>query len=91
MLLAIIGLIDIIAGITLLFPNFLGFYLGVILLLKSLTSILGGLASKSLFILLGIIDLIAGLMLVLNFSLPWVWAILVLKGLYSFVIGLGSG
>jgi uncharacterized membrane protein HdeD (DUF308 family) len=91
MLLALIGIIDIIAGITLLFPNFLGFYLGVILLLKSLTSIIGSLASKSLFVLLGIIDLIAGLMLVLNFNLPWIWAILVLKGFYSFVIGLGSG
>lgn len=90
MLLSIIGLIDIIAGITLLFPNFLGFYIGVIMLLKSLTSIVGGLASKSAFVLLGIIDLIAGLMLVLNFSLPWVWLILVLKGIYSFVVGLGS-
>jgi uncharacterized membrane protein HdeD (DUF308 family) len=90
MLLAIIGLIDIIAGLSLLFPNFLGFYLGVILLLKSLTSILGGIASKSLFFLLGIIDLVAGLMLVLNFNLPWVWLILIVKGLYSFVVGLGS-
>lgn len=90
MLLSIIGLIDIIAGITLLLPNFLGFYLGVILLLKSLSSIIGGLASKSLFFLLGIIDLIAGLMLVLNFSIPWVWTILILKGLYSFVVGLGG-
>ncbi len=90
MLLAIVGLIDIAAGFTLLFPNFLGFYLGIILLVKSLSSIVGGLASKSLFIVLGIIDLIAGLMLVFNFSMPWVWIILVIKGVYSFVIGLAG-
>jgi uncharacterized membrane protein HdeD (DUF308 family) len=90
MLLALIGLIDIAAGFTLLIPNFLGFYLGAILILKSLSSIMGGLASKSLFVVLGIIDLLAGLMLVLNFSLPWLWVILILKGVYSFVVGLGS-
>jgi hypothetical protein len=89
MLLAIVGLIDIIAGISLLFPNFLGFYLGVILLVKSFSSLIGGIASK-MFIVLGLIDLIAGLMLIFGFSIPWVWTILVLKGLYSLVMGLGS-
>jgi len=89
MLLAIVGLIDILAGISLLFPNFLGFYLGVIVLLKSISSILGGISSK-MFIVLGVIDLIAGIMLVFNFSMPWVWIILVIKGVYSFVIGLAG-
>ncbi|MFH1473824.1 MAG: hypothetical protein ABIE55_02920 [Candidatus Aenigmatarchaeota archaeon] len=90
MLLAIVGLIDILAGISLLFPNFLGFYLGIILLFKGLTSALGGISSK-MFLVLGVIDMIAGLMLVFNFSLPWLWVILIIKGVYSFVIGLGSG
>jgi len=89
MILAILGLIDIIAGFTLLFPNFLAFYLGIVVLLKSLSSIIGGLASKA-FLLLGVIDLITGLMLIFSFSLPWFWIIPVLKGLYSFVVGLGT-
>ena len=88
MLLAIIGVVDILAGISLIYPNFLGFYLGVILLLKGASSIIGGISSK-MFIVLGAIDVLASFMLFFNLSIPWLWVILVLKGIYSIMTGLG--
>lgn len=87
----ILSIIDILAGISIVFPNFLGFYLGVIVSLKGLSSSIGGLAmGETMFLILGIVDIIAGLMLIFTFNIPWFWVILILKGLYGFVIDLGS-
>ena len=92
MFLTILGLIDIAVGISLIFPNFLGFYLGIISSLKGASSTIGGITMKNIvFIILGIIDLIAGLMLIFSFSVPWFWALIIIKGAYSLVAGLGSG
>jgi len=90
MLLAILGFLDILVGISLVFPNFLAFYLGIIILLKGISSIIGSFAVKYFFDIMGFIDLIAGLMLIFNLSFPWFWILPILKGLYSFVVGLGS-
>jgi len=86
-------LIDIITGLFLLFPNAfptVSFYLGIIVLLKGLSSMVGSLLAKDWIVLLGIIDLIAGLMLIFNFSFPWFWILMVLKGIYSLIVGLGG-
>jgi len=89
MLLPILGVLDILAGISLVFPNFLVFYLGIIMLITGIFSIAGGLESKS-FLFIGFIDIIAGLMLLFNFSIPFFWIFPIIKGAYSLIVGLGS-
>jgi len=91
MLLIILSLIDIAVGISLIFPNFLGFFLGIITSLKGISSTVGGVTMKEIvFIILGIIDIIAGLMLIFNFTIPWFWVLPMVKGIYSVIVGLGS-
>lgn len=41
-------------------------------------------------VIMGIIDIIAGVMLLTNFSIPWFWVLLMIKGVYSLLAGLGS-
>ena len=90
MLLIILSLIDIAVGISLIYPNFLAFYLGIIVLLKGISSVVGSILAKDFIIFLGLIDLIAGLMLIFNFSISWFWVLPMLKGIYCLVVGLGS-
>lgn len=90
MLLIILSLIDIAVGISLVYPNFLGFYLGIIVLLKGLSSMLGIPTGDVGIVIMGAIDIVAGIMLLVNFSIPWFWLLLVLKGFYSLVVGLGG-
>ncbi len=90
MILAILGLFDIIVGVSLALPNFLAFYIGVIVLIKGVSSIVGSFAVKYFFDFMGFIDLIAGVILLLNFSIPWFWLLLMIKGIYSLIIGLTS-
>ena len=90
MLLIVLSIIDIAVGISLIFPNALGFYLGIIILLKGISSIVGSFASGFFFEFMGAIDLIAGIMLLLNFSIPWFWILPMLKGVYCLIVGLVS-
>lgn len=90
MLLTILSLIDIAVGISLMFPNFLSFYLGIIVSLKGVSSTLGGLGMREfIFVILGIIDIVAGLMLIFSFNVSWFWILPMLKGIYSLISGLG--
>ncbi len=90
MLLTILGFLDILVGISLIYPNFLAFYLGVIALLKGISSVIGSFASGFYFDFMGFIDIIAGMMLIFGFSIPWFWILPMIKGIYSFIVGLGS-
>jgi len=90
MILVILSLIDILAGISLIFPNFLVFYLGIIVTIKGASSIIGSFAMKYFFEVMGFIDLITGLMLLLGFSIPWFWILPIIKGIYSLIVGLGN-
>ncbi len=90
MLLTILGVIDILVGISLMFPNFLGFYLGIIILLKGLSSMLAIPSGDLGIVIMGIIDIAAGIVLLGSFSIPWFWLLPILKGIYSFVVGLAS-
>jgi hypothetical protein len=89
MLLWILSVIDILAGISMALPNFLGFYLGIIELLKGGSSLLGGFENKG-FALLGIMDMIAGILLVTGFSLPFFWALFVVKGAFTAIFSMGN-
>jgi len=90
MIIAILGILDILAGISLVFPNFLVFYLGVIILIKGIFSIVGSFASKFFLDFMGFIDLIVGLMLLFNFSIPFFWILPIIKGAYSLIVGFSS-
>jgi hypothetical protein len=89
MLLFILGIIDILAGGSMLIPNFLGFYIGIAMLLKGLSSMLGLATGDAVIIIMGVIDIVAGIMLLTGFFVPWFWLILVVKGLYSMAVGFG--
>lgn len=89
MFVTILSLIDILAGISLAFPNFLSFYLGIIILIKGISSVVGSFASGFFFEIMGIIDLITGILLLLNFNLPWFWLLPILKGIFCLLIGFG--
>jgi len=90
MLMFILSMVDILAGVSLLIPNFLGFYLGVLILLKGLSSMLGLPTGDLGIVIMGIIDIIAGIMLLTNFSIPWFWVLLMIKGVYSLIAGMAS-
>ena len=89
MLLALLGIIDILAGISLIYPNFLAFYIGIIIILKGVSSMLGVAAGNLVIVILGIIDVVAGISLVLGLAVPWIWLLLIVKGFFSLVSGLG--
>ena len=93
MLLAVISLIDLIAGVLLMLPDVfpqITFYVAVLLILKSISTLMGGLLERSFFVVLGLIDLLAGFMLLFNFIVPWFWLLLMIKGSYSFIVGVVS-
>jgi hypothetical protein len=94
MFLIILSILDILAGLSLLFPNLLSaisFYLGIIVSLKGLSSLVGGISMKEfLFVVLGFVDILVGIMLLFSFSIPWLWILPMIKGVYSFIVGLGS-
>jgi uncharacterized membrane protein HdeD (DUF308 family) len=91
MLLLILSLLDILAGILLIFPHqSLAFYIGIAVLIKGVSSLIGSILARDWIIFLGFIDLIVGLMLLMNFSISWFWVFPIIKGLYSLIIGLGS-
>lgn len=86
LLLAILGMFDIIVGFSLLFHDilsFMTFYIGVFVLAKGLMSLIGSLANKYFFDFMGAIDVIAGISLILNFTIPFFWFLPMLKGIYS--------
>lgn len=90
MLLAMISALDIIIGIMLMIPGILlpvAFYLGVLMFIKGLSSVIGGLMGSEFIIILGLIDILAGLMVIFNFTIPWFWLVVLLKGTYSFIVG----
>jgi len=88
MLMALLAILDMAAGVSMLVPNFLGFYIGIAMLIKGGSSLLG-LAGDIQIVVIGIIDIAAGIMLVTGFFVPFFWVVLALKGLYSLIAGLG--
>lgn len=92
MILAILGILDVVAGISLLFletfpTNFL-FYIGLLVLLKGFYSVAASILSKCFFDFLGWIDLIVGIALIFSFSIPYLWLAPLVKGIYSVVVGI---
>lgn len=90
MFLFVLGIIDVLAGVSLLVPNFLGFYLGIAMALKGLSSMLGMATGDAMIVIMGILDVLTGIMLLTGFIIPWFWLIVLIKGIFSLVSGLGS-
>jgi ABC-type antimicrobial peptide transport system permease subunit len=90
MLLLLLSIIDVLVGISLMFPNFLGFYLGILVLLKGLSSMFGIPTGDIGIVTMGVIDIIAGIMLLTGFSIPWFWLLPLLKGVYCLMFSFAS-
>ena len=90
MLMALLGFLDILAGISLIFPNFLAFYIGLMVLIKGVSSVIGSFAVGFFFDVMGFIDLVVGIVLLLGFSVPWLWILPMIKGIYSIIAGLSG-
>lgn len=103
MFLVILGLVDIIVGIILGvsgFFDFVGisiiFIIGIIAVLKGIYSVVTALASGFYFDLLGVFDIISGILIYLAYSgivygfFVYIGIIMIIKGLYSLVMGFVS-
>lgn len=89
MFLMLLSAIDVIAGLCLLgsVKGILATVIGIIILIKGLFSVIGGVATKHYLDWMGWIDLIAGLSLIFGFFIPYFWILPILKGTYSFLTG----
>ncbi|MFH1229182.1 MAG: hypothetical protein V1678_02025 [Candidatus Aenigmatarchaeota archaeon] len=90
MIMFLLGAIDILAGLSLVLPSFLGFYLGIIVLLKGISSMLGIASGNVMIIIMGLIDIATGILLLTSFYIPWFWLIPVAKGLISMITSAAS-
>lgn len=87
MILLALGTLDILASMTMIFRDqmsMLAAVIGIAMLLKGISSILGSFSSGYYTDLMGAIDLASGISLAYGFSIPFLWALLLLKGILSF-------
>ena len=90
MLLMILSLLDIFAGLLILFRvEGLVFLIGITVLLKGLSTVAGSFMSKHFLEWMGYIDLITGVILIFNLGLGWFWVLPLLKGIYTLVLSFG--
>jgi len=96
--LLVLGSIDIIAGVMLLF-NINGgpaLYIGIFMLLKGIFSVISGAASEFYFDLPGILDIIGGILIVLISAgiflefFVYFGLVIAIKGAYSLITGIIS-
>ena len=90
MIIAILGILDIIAGISLIFPNPLVYYIGIIILIKGIFSVVASFAAKYFLDFMGFIDIAVGIILLFHFSIPFFWILPIIKGVYSLIAGLSQ-
>jgi len=86
MILLILGLVDILAGAAILFPetfSSLTLILGVTVLLKGIFSFGSAVLNNFWLDWMGAMDIITGLMLLTGFFIQYFWVLPVLKGLYT--------
>ena len=85
-ILLVFGLIDILVGVSILYPGILSsisFYMAVIVLLKGIFSF-GSAALKNYWLdWMGAVDIIAGIVLLTGFSISYFWVLPIFKGLYT--------
>lgn len=88
MIVAFLGFLDLIAAGLLLWPDFwpeLVMFFGIFYIIKGLVSMAGSFASGFWFDIMGAVDFLAGLCLVFAFTIPLLWAALLVKALLSLI------
>lgn len=81
-----LGTIDIIAGVLLLFyspASIVHAAVGFLILAKGLYSVFAGLVAGYCWDILGWLDIIAGVSLSIGLSIPFLWVLVMLKGILS--------
>ena len=88
MILKILGAIDIIAALILLYPgqlSALSYFFGIIVLAKAAYSLISCFLGGFYADFMGFADLVAGISLLTGFGIPFLWLIMLLKGLVSMI------
>jgi len=92
-LLAILGLIEVIVATHLMWPfipqDWL-LYIAIFYFLKSFSSFLGSFMMGFIWEFMGLVDLLLVIAIILDINIPFLWLALLIKGNFSFVSGLGS-
>jgi len=92
-LLLIMGLIETIVAVHLAWP-FLPeswlLYIAVYYFIKALSSFLGSFLMGFIWEFMGLIDLLVAMTIILAVPIPYLWLALLIKGMFSFISGLGS-
>ena len=89
MILLILGVLDIVIGISLVM-TWTVTLLGMFALLKGLWSLLSSIVSGFWFDVLGLIDVLAGISLLLGWSIPLLWLFVIAKGFWSIMMSYAS-
>ncbi len=87
---ALLGLLDMFAAWMLFSPGWLpavAFVLGVAMVIKAASSLMGGAAGSLMIVAMGLIDMLSGISLLLGWGIPFLWLPLGIKGFYSFIMG----
>lgn len=90
MFVALLGILDVLATVLLLWPGLwldVLFVLGVIYALKGLSSLVGSVLGGYWFDWMGATDLLVGISFIFLMEIPYLWAPLLLKGVISVVTG----
>jgi len=93
MILFILGLLDLVAGLVIIFPDFLSFvafYIGIIILLKGIFSFGTAALNNHWLDWMGAIDIITGISILTGFSFQYLWVLPVMKGVYTILMYYGG-
>lgn len=90
MLAQTLSIIDILAGIAIAGQMHLGWnpitWLGIIMLIKAIYSIITSIATHFYFDWIGWIDLLTGAVILMDLAIPWFFLVPLAKGVYSLIM-----
>jgi len=92
-LLSILGLIETIVAIHLVWPflpNEWMLYIAIFYFFKSISSFLGSFLMGFIFEFMGLIDILVAASIILAVPIPFLWLALLIKGMFSMFSGFGS-
>ncbi len=86
MILLLLGLLDVIAGISLLYPGMffsILFYIAIAVLIKGFYSFGSSVLNNYWLDWMGAVDMVTGIIILTGLHVPYFWVIPVMKGLYT--------
>ena len=94
MMLLMLGVLDIAIGTALAAQGSLAasilLALGILAVIKGAFSVLNNIVTGFWLDVLGFLDLLAGISLIMGWSVPFLWIIVIVKGLWSVIMGVAS-